>query len=93
MAVRATHKRLSGGTDHEHIIRLWWTDESTGKSGNGTRAELVAWIENEKGQIYVKGPSGDRAEVGVVTPSYGEKYLRTHADGEWNNNLLSLPNA
>jgi hypothetical protein len=32
-----------------------------------------------------------RAEVGVVRPTDGRApFLRTHADGYWNDNLLSL---
>ncbi|MEU3862984.1 DUF3892 domain-containing protein [Streptomyces sp. NPDC028722] len=27
----------------------------------------------------------------MVTPPRGEKYLQTHADGVWTNNLLALP--
>ncbi|MFD9461153.1 DUF3892 domain-containing protein [Streptomyces sp. NPDC060027] len=27
----------------------------------------------------------------MVTPTRGAKYLRTHADGVWTNNLLALP--
>lgn len=37
--------------------------------------------------VYVHG-SPD-AQVGVVRAS--PPYLRTHADGNWTNNLLSLP--
>ncbi|WP_375166828.1 DUF3892 domain-containing protein [Bradyrhizobium sp. CCGB20] len=33
---------------------------------------------------------GKRAEVGVVDGSNG-KYVRTHADGYYNDNLLALP--
>lgn len=91
MAVRITHIRLSGGTSHEHIVRLWWTDPSTGERGENSRAEIVSWIENENGKAYVEQPAGNRADVGVVKPQYGEKYLRTYADGKWTNNLLSLP--
>lgn len=82
---------MSGGTGHEHITRLWWTNPGTSKTGNNTRAELVAWIENEGGKAYVEDGAGHRADVGVVAPAYGSKYLRTHADGKWTNNLLSLP--
>ena len=32
---------------------------------------------------------GKRAEVGVVNGPNGP-YLRTHADGQWNDNLLAL---
>lgn len=91
MAVRITHIRLSGGSSHEHIVRLWWTGPADGKTGDNSRAEIVRWIEVDKGHAYIEQVTGQRATVGVVDPAVGEKYLRTYADGQWNNNLLSLP--
>ncbi|MEY9861543.1 hypothetical protein ABH935_007184 [Catenulispora sp. GAS73] len=43
MAIRMTHKRLAGGTGHEHIVRLWWVDAANDTGDNST-AELVDWI-------------------------------------------------
>lgn len=91
MAIRFTAIRLSGGTGHEHIVRLWWTNPSTGQSGDNTRAQLVSWIEDKGGKAYVDDRYGNRADVAVVSPASGEKYLRTHADRVWTNNLLALP--
>jgi hypothetical protein len=35
---------------------------------------------------------GNRSEVGVVNPGNGRaRYVRTFADGVWNDNLLALP--
>lgn len=34
--------------------------------------------------------NGKRAKVGARTSASGRKYLQTHADGYWNNNLLAL---
>ena len=90
MAVRVTGIRLSGGTLHEHIAHLGWSNPGTGATGISTRAEMVRYIEVEHGEAYVDG-GGRRAEVGVVRPAYGEKYVRTHADGVWTDNLLALP--
>lgn len=89
MAIRIVAIRLSGGTDHQHITRLWW--ENSTKSGDNTRAEIVSWIENQNGTAYVQDSGGHRVTVGVVTPAYGDKYLRTYADGRWTDNLLALP--
>lgn len=91
MTIRFTAIRLSGGQGHEHIVRLWWTNPANGKTGDNTRARLVAWIEDESGKAYVEDARGNRADVGVVTPRSGPKYLRTHADGKWTDNLLALP--
>lgn len=91
MAIQITAVRLEGGPNHEHITRLWWTSASTGQLGENARHELVAWIENQKGTAYTDDGYGHRADVAVITPSHGEKYLRTHADRVWTNNLLQLP--
>lgn len=91
MAIRITAVHLEGGTTHEHIQSLRWTNQSNGNTGQSTRAAIVAWIETQNGKAYVEEPPAKRVEVGVVTPAVGAKYLRTYADGEWNNNLLSLP--
>jgi hypothetical protein len=91
VSIRITAIRQTGGSGHEHISRLWWTNPASGKTGDNSRAEIVAWIENENGKAYVDDGLGNRADVLVVTPRYGDKYLRTYADGKWTDNLLALP--
>jgi hypothetical protein len=91
VAIRITAIRLSGGTTHQHIVRLWWTNPADGESGDNSRAEIVLFIEQKNGKAYVEDSRGRRADVGVVTPAHGAKYLRTHADGVWTDNLLALP--
>lgn len=91
MAIKITRTQLSGeGSTHQHIVRLWWTNPSTGESGDNTRVALVRWIENENGKAYTEDGAGHRADVLVRTPERGEKYLQTRADGVWTNNLLAL---
>ncbi|MFF0482166.1 DUF3892 domain-containing protein [Streptomyces sp. NPDC004435] len=91
MAIQITAVRLTaGGTTHEHITHLWWTNQTSGEASNSTRAQIVDWIENQAGKAYTSDAAGHRTEVAVVTPARGEKYLRTHADGVWTNNLLAL---
>ena len=90
MAIRITAVRLQGGNGHEHIVHLWWTNPANSKSGDNSRAQLVAWIEDEGGKAYVEDTHG-RVDVGVVKPTHGPKYLRTYADGRWTDNLLALP--
>jgi hypothetical protein len=53
-----------------------------------TRQQVVSSIE-QKTNTFFTLVDGNRAEVGVVNGAHG-KYLRTHADGKWNDNLLSL---
>jgi len=91
MSIQITAIRLSGGTSHEHIVRLWWTDPATGDSKHNSRAGVVSWIETKDGKAYVEDEKGHRVDVLVITPRHGEKYLRTYADGVWTDNLLALP--
>jgi len=91
VAIRITGIRQAGGAGHEHIVHLWWTNPATGQDGNSARASIVSWIEDDNGKAYTEDGQGNRADVLVVTPAHGEKYLRTHADGRWTDNLLALP--
>jgi hypothetical protein len=72
---------------HDHITHV----------GNPTagwkwpREKVIASIEEKTNTFYVIDLySGKRSEVGVVRPGGRPAYLRTHADGDWNDNLLSL---
>ena len=52
---------------------------------------MIASIEANANTFYVLDPyTGKRSNVGVVRPSGRAPYVRTYADGDWNNNLLSL---
>jgi len=90
MAIQITAVQLDGGLGHEHIARLWWTSD-TQEAGESTRAQIVAWIEDSNGRAYTDDGLGHRAWVAVRTPDRGPKYLQTHADNVWTNNLLALP--
>jgi len=71
---------------HEGITHLG------GPGGGGWRWTRQQVIESIEGRIntFHTMVQGRRAEVGVVNGPYG-KYLRTHANGYWNDNLLALP--
>jgi hypothetical protein len=90
MSRNITAIRQSGGDKHQHIVHLWWSERESGTPGNGPRAELVSYIEHG-GRAYVDDGRGHIAAVGVVTPTSGPKYVQTHADGVWTDNLLALP--
>ena len=71
---------------HEHITHV-------GNPTDGwkwTREAVIASIDAKTNTFYVQNSSGKRADVGVVRESGKIPYLRTHADGYWNDNLLSL---
>jgi hypothetical protein len=80
-----TKSSSNGG--HEHITHLG------AKSGQWkwTREEVIVSIDNKFNTFYVMNAAGQRAEVGVVRSTGQAAYVRTHADGVWTDNLLSLP--
>lgn len=68
---------------HESITHLG------GQGWHWTRQQVVSSIESKTNTFHTL-VNGKRAEVGVVDGPNG-KYLRTYADGVWNDNLLALP--
>jgi hypothetical protein len=66
-----------------------------GVNSDGTRWKLtqeaaIEGIETGKYSFYVS-VQGKAVRVVVATSRYGHKYIKTEADGESPNNLLSLP--
>jgi hypothetical protein len=67
-----------------------------GVNPNGTRwrltqSEAIAGIKADKWSFYVEQPAGHAVNVVVARSPQGYEYLKTEADGEQPNNLLSLP--
>lgn len=58
-------------------------------TGKWTRAQVINWIESGTHTFFTL-ENGKRADVDVVDGPNG-KYLRTHADGYYSDNLLALP--
>jgi hypothetical protein len=52
--------------------------------------QAIAGIETGKWEFYVQA-GGRAVNVIVAVSRYGYKYLKTEADGEYPDNLLSLP--
>lgn len=73
---------------HEHITHI-------GNIAAGwklSREEAIRRIEAKTETYYtVDAATGTRAYVGVVREQGKVPYLRTHADGKWNDNLLAQP--
>jgi hypothetical protein len=71
---------------HEGILQIG------GPGGGGWRLavqEAIASINAGTNTFYTMA-NGRRANVAVVQGATGP-YLRTHADGQYNDNLLALP--
>lgn len=75
--------KIPRNNPHEGITHL---GNSTGK---WTRQSVIDWIEARTHTFYTY-VDGKRADIGVVDGPNG-KYLRTYADGYYNDNLLALP--
>lgn len=73
-------------SQHEHITHLG------GQGWHWTANQVIDSIDAGTNTFFVRDAAGHRSNVGVVDPGNGRRrYLRTHADGDWNNNLLALP--
>jgi hypothetical protein len=68
---------------HEGITHLG------GSGWKWTRSEVIQSIRGKTNTFYTR-VNGTRADIGVVDGQNGP-YVRTYADGKWNDNLLALP--
>lgn len=81
--ITAVH--MAGGVQHEHIASVRWRNPSDGKADESRREQVVE---------FINGGGDVRVTDGVHTVSVGvlqQRWLRTHADGKWTDNLLALP--
>jgi hypothetical protein len=53
--------------------------------------DAITWIEDGTFVYYVVNQEGKEINVIVAMDGHGRKYLKTEADGEKPDNLLSLP--
>lgn len=71
---------------HEHITHIGNVD---GK-WRLTREVAIQRIESKTESYFtVDRATGKRAEIGVVREAGKAPFLRTYADGKWNDNLLA----
>ena len=73
---------------YERITHLGGFEPSAWKL---TSDDVIRRIESSQENFYVSRPQGDTVWVVVAVSRSGNKYLKTAADGDEPNNLLSLP--
>jgi len=72
---------------HEHITDVG----NPADRWNFTVEQVIVSIDSKTHSFYVRDANtGKVAYVGVVRPEGRRPYIRTYADGLWNDNLLSL---
>jgi uncharacterized protein DUF3892 len=79
-------RKSNPAREHEHITHL---------GGHGWKwpvAQVIRSIESLDNTFYVIDPrTKKRSELAIVRPEGKKPYVRTHADGDMNDNLLGLP--
>lgn len=75
--------KLPRNNTHEGITHLG------GSGWKWTRQQVIDSIEAKSNTFYTQ-VNGKRAEIGVVNGTRSQ-FVRTYADGTWNDNLLALP--
>ena len=77
--------------DHEHIAAVKWRNTSTLAIGQSTTQAIIDWLGESQANQAVVAQDGTWVYVGVETVNGKAPYIRTHADGQWRDNLLTLP--
>lgn len=73
-------------SQHEHITHIG----NTNGQWRLTRESAISRIDAKTDAFYtIDRTTGKRAYVGVVRETGKAPFLRTYADGKWNDNLLA----
>ena len=79
-------KLSATGRSHEHITH------AGNSQGMWSVPSIIQWIESNQYAFYTL-VGGRKAYVGVRKDVGKAWYIRTYADGVWNDNLLALQRA
>lgn len=74
---------------YERIVRIGGVNVD-GSRWYATQEQAITWIENRTYDLFAR-VEGQKVSVVVALSRYGNKYIKTKADGEQPDNLLSLP--
>lgn len=91
MAYRITGIRKPGGASntHEAISHYRWTEDGSNTSTITDRPTVVTWVD--AGHHFYVSDGINVAYCDVRESSRGTRFLQTHSDNKWNDNLLALP--
>lgn len=74
-------------SSHDHITHIG----NIQANWKITRESAIDRIDSGQDSFYtVDARTGNQVQIGVVRETGKLPYLRTHADGKWNDNLLAL---
>ncbi|HZZ56485.1 MAG TPA: DUF3892 domain-containing protein [Opitutaceae bacterium] len=74
---------------HEHITHIGGIGSTAWRL---TKESAIRRIDSKEESFFtIDKTTGKRAYVGVVREAGKPPFLRTHADGVWNDNLLAQP--
>lgn len=87
--IQITAVHMVGGVRHEHIAEVQYRQLPNGPMLRASRADMVTYVDQHPNDVIVVH-GGRTVTVGAVHETY-VAYIRTHADGFYNDNLLALP--
>jgi hypothetical protein len=88
--IEITAIRVTDGLAHEHITDVLWRSAGTSQ-GQTSRQAIVDWLSASSANQAVVADGPDYVRVAVVRPANQSRYIRTHRDGVWTDDLLALP--
>lgn len=92
MDIEIYERHMEGGGGYEHIAKVKWRGIGNDQANQMTRQQTVEWLDNSTAnRAFVNDDHGGWVEVLAVHPAGNPAYVRTHANGVWTDNLLSLP--